>query len=144
MQYLVWNIFVTAIGTLCVVVLSLVPWGLFLLAERLLYSSGGAWGQWVHLVGTACALVILGFVVWNLVGSIAGLWDKLVRWRTYVVNFLFAVLLAPELVTALLGFDWGAILPPRVMPYVTLAIIIANIWMRPRPADRASDLDGGK
>lgn len=67
------------------------------------------------------------------------LWETLVRWRTWLVNVLFAILLTPELVVALLGFDWATVIPPGLMPYVSLAIIILNIWMRPRPASIASD-----
>jgi hypothetical protein len=67
------------------------------------------------------------------------LWETLVRWRTWLVNTVFVVLLTPELLLALLGFDWGTIIPARYMPYVTLAIIILNVWMRPRPAVVASD-----
>lgn len=67
------------------------------------------------------------------------LWDTLVRWRTWLVNALFAVLLTPELLVALLGFDWKLIVPPGFMPYVTLAIIILNVWMRPRPAATRDD-----
>lgn len=66
-------------------------------------------------------------------------WETLVRWRTWLVNTVFVVLLTPELLLALLGFDWGTIIPARYMPYVTLAIIILNVWMRPRPAVVASD-----
>lgn len=67
------------------------------------------------------------------------LWETLVRWRTWLVNTVFVVLLTPELLIALLGFDWGSILPAKYMPYVTLAVIILNVWMRPRPATVASD-----
>lgn len=66
-------------------------------------------------------------------------WDTFVRWRTWLVNTVFLVLLTPELVVALLGFDWKTIIPSQYMPYVTLAIIILNIWMRPRPAVVSSD-----
>lgn len=69
-------------------------------------------------------------------------WDWLVRWRTYTVNFLFGVVLVPEVVMVLQGFDWGVIVPPKYMPIVTLALAAANIWMRPRPAARARDFEG--
>jgi hypothetical protein len=68
------------------------------------------------------------------------MWEFLVRWRTWLVNVFAALLLVlPDLLTALLGFDWGTIIPKVYMPYVTLAIIIVNVWMRPRPASVASD-----
>lgn len=67
------------------------------------------------------------------------LWETLVRWRTWFVNVVFAILLTPELLVALLGFDWGTIIPAQYMPYVTLAVIVLNVWMRPRPAVVASD-----
>lgn len=68
------------------------------------------------------------------------MWEFLVRWRTWLVNVFAALLLVlPDLLTALLGFDWGTIIPKAYMPYVTLAIIIVNVWMRPRPASVASD-----
>jgi hypothetical protein len=62
------------------------------------------------------------------------LWDHLRRWRTWLVNVVFAVLLSPELINALLGFDWATIIPRQYMPYVSLAVIVLNVWMRPRPA----------
>lgn len=66
-------------------------------------------------------------------------WETLVRWRTWFVNVVFAILLTPELLMALLGFDWGTIIPAKYMPYVTLAIIILNVWMRPRAAATKDD-----
>jgi hypothetical protein len=69
------------------------------------------------------------------------LWETLVRWRTWFVNTVFVILLTPELLVALLGFDWKTIIPAQFMPYVTLAIIVLNVWMRPRPAAVASDLE---
>lgn len=67
------------------------------------------------------------------------LWETLVRFRTWFVNVVFLLLLTPELLVALLGFDWASIVPERYMPYVTLAVIVLNVWMRPRPASIASD-----
>lgn len=69
------------------------------------------------------------------------LWDRLVRFRTWVVNVLFGILITPDLVMVLLGFDWSMVTPPKYMPYVTLAIIVLNVWMRPRPAVRARDVE---
>lgn len=61
--------------------------------------------------------------------------EILYRWRTWIVNTALAIILVlPELVTDLLGFDWSSIVPPNYMPWVTLFILILNVWMRPRPA----------
>jgi hypothetical protein len=67
-------------------------------------------------------------------------WDVTVRWRTWIVNALlaFAVFL-PDLVFALLGFNWGTLLPKEYMPYVGLIVVVLNVLMRPRPASRAKD-----
>lgn len=56
------------------------------------------------------------------------------RWRTYVFNAIAALLISPDLYLALVGYDWSLIIPPRLMPYVTLAIILINVLMRPRAA----------
>jgi hypothetical protein len=50
----------------------------------------------------------------------------------------FAVFL-PDLVFALLGFNWGTLLPKEYMPYVGLIVVVLNVLMRPRPASRAKD-----
>lgn len=60
--------------------------------------------------------------------------DTLTRWRTWIVNVAFAALLTPDLLLALMGFDWGTIVPKQYMPFVTLGILVLNVWMRPRPA----------
>lgn len=70
----------------------------------------------------------------------AKLWEYVLRWRTWIVNVLFGVIISPDLILALLGFDWGAVIPERWMPYVTLAVVVLNVWMRPRPAVIAKDL----
>lgn len=63
------------------------------------------------------------------------MWDTLRRWRTWIVNSLAAVLLVlPDLMSAFVGFNWNGVVPESWMPYVTLALIVLNIWMRPRPA----------
>jgi len=67
------------------------------------------------------------------------IWDRLVRWRTWVVNVLFGAILTPDMILALLGFDWSLIIPPRYMPAITLGIVVLNVWMRPRAAVRADD-----
>ena len=37
---------------------------------------------------------------------------------------------------ALIG---GEIIDPQYMPYVTLTVLVLNVWMRPRPAVISSD-----
>ena len=71
----------------------------------------------------------------------AKLWEILVRWRTWLVNVLFGIIISPDLVLALLGFDWGTVVPKAWMPYVTLTVIVLNVWMRPRPAVIKKDLE---
>lgn len=66
--------------------------------------------------------------------------DILRRWRTWIFNVLAAlVLFLPDILQALAGFNWGSIVPPQYLPWVTLAIVIVNIWMRPRAAAIPSD-----
>lgn len=73
------------------------------------------------------------------------MWDTLRRWRTWIVNALAAlVFVLPDIMTALLGYDWSGILPAKYMPYVTLAVIVLNIWMRPRPAVLPTDDEAQK
>lgn len=67
--------------------------------------------------------------------------EILMRWRTWVVNTLFVVIISPELLVSLAGYNWGAVLPPEYLPYVMLANILLNVWMRPRPAVLARDLE---
>jgi hypothetical protein len=68
-------------------------------------------------------------------------WKTVKRFRTWIVNSVFGVLIGPEAIAALLGYDWGAIIPEHYMPYVTLAVVVLNVWMRPRPAVLASDIE---
>lgn len=66
--------------------------------------------------------------------------ETLFRWRTWIVNGFFAiVLILPELIISLMGFDWATIVPAEYMPWVTLFILIVNVWMRPRAAVLAHD-----
>lgn len=68
------------------------------------------------------------------------MWKTLRRWRTWIFNTVMAVVFVlPDILAALAGFDWSGIIPPRYMPYVTLAIILLNIWMRPRAAVLPTD-----
>lgn len=72
------------------------------------------------------------------------LWDTLVRWRTWIANILFGIIITPDLILAMLGYNWAEVIPARYMPLVTVAIIALNVWMRPRPAVRAQDVEAGK
>jgi hypothetical protein len=68
------------------------------------------------------------------------IWEFVVRFRTWLFNVLALVLLVgPDLIVALLGYHWADIVPAKYMPLVTLAIIVINVLMRPRPASIASD-----
>lgn len=70
----------------------------------------------------------------------ARLWDFLVRWRTWLTNVAGAVLLAlPDLLYLLNSSELMAVLPPGYQKWLALALLIVNIWMRPRPAVRAKD-----
>lgn len=66
--------------------------------------------------------------------------DTLRRWRTWIFNVLAAlVLFLPDILAALAGFDWGQIIPAKYLPYFTVAVVIINVAMRPRPAVLPSD-----
>ena len=66
--------------------------------------------------------------------------ETFIRWRTWIVNTFFAILIVlPDLLMALLGFDWDTIVPAHYMPWLTLFILIVNVWMRPRPAVISTD-----
>lgn len=67
------------------------------------------------------------------------IWDLLIRWRTYLVNFLFIAVFTPDVILFFIGFNWGTIIPAKYMPYVILAQGLVNVLMRPRPASRAMD-----
>lgn len=70
---------------------------------------------------------------------LATLWKKIVRWRTWIVNLIFGVILTPEVILVLLGADWGAILPKEWMPYLGISIAVLNVWMRPHGAVLPTD-----
>jgi len=73
------------------------------------------------------------------------LWDFLVRWRTWLANVIGAVLLAlPDLLFLLQAPELMAVLPPGYQKWLALALLIVNIWMRPRPAVRAADPEARK
>ena len=65
--------------------------------------------------------------------------DWFIRLRTWIVNVLFVAILSPDVIMVLLGANWGSIIPEPYINYVTVAIPIINIWMRPRPAVLPSD-----
>jgi hypothetical protein len=71
------------------------------------------------------------------------LWDFLVRWRTWLVNTLGTVVLVlPDLLLFLHSPELMAVLPPGYQKWLALALLLLNIWMRPRPAARAIDKEG--
>lgn len=68
------------------------------------------------------------------------MWNTLRRWRTWIVNaFAFIIVALPDIINALLGFSWGTVVDQKYMPYVTIAIIVVNVLMRPRPAVLPTD-----
>lgn len=63
------------------------------------------------------------------------LWIALRKFRTWVFNIVAAlVVVLPDIISGLAGHDWNGVIPAGYMPYVTAAIIIVNILLRPRPA----------
>jgi hypothetical protein len=70
------------------------------------------------------------------------IWEALVRFRTWVVNLLAAALIVlPELLNAP---EVLAVIPPSYQKWVFLAALLLNIWMRPRPAVMAKDVEAKK
>lgn len=77
--------------------------------------------------------------------NLAKLWDFVVRMRTWLLNVGGAVLLAlPDLLFLLQAPELMAVLPPGYQKWLALALLVINIWMRPRPAVRASDPEASK
>jgi hypothetical protein len=67
------------------------------------------------------------------------------RWRTWIFNILAAVALAlPDILQQLGGVYWGDIIPPQYLPYFTIAVVLVNIWMRPRAAVLPDDDEAQK
>lgn len=63
------------------------------------------------------------------------LWIWLQRFRTWIFNIIAAIaVVIPEILQGLAVHNWGGVLPARYMPYVSAAIIVVNVLMRPRPA----------
>jgi hypothetical protein len=65
------------------------------------------------------------------------LWELTVRFRTWIVNLVFALMIvAPELLNSP---EVLAVIPAEYQRYVLAAAFLVNIWMRPRPAVIKSD-----
>jgi hypothetical protein len=65
------------------------------------------------------------------------LWEYVVRFRTWIVNLVFALMIvAPELLNSP---EVLAVIPAEYQRYVLAAAFLVNIWMRPRPAVVKSD-----
>lgn len=65
--------------------------------------------------------------------------ESVVRFRTWLVNLLLAALIvAPDLLNSP---EILAIIPPEYQRWVIAAGFLINIWMRPRPAVLATDLE---
>lgn len=70
------------------------------------------------------------------------IWEFLVRFRTWLVNLVGAALIiAPEILSAP---EVLAVIPASYQKYVIVAVFLLNIWMRPRPAVIAKDLEAAK
>jgi hypothetical protein len=68
---------------------------------------------------------------------ISTVWDKTVRFRTWLFNAAVAFLiLAPELIGAP---EVILLIPEELRPWAAAFVVIANIIMRPWPAVRATD-----
>jgi hypothetical protein len=65
------------------------------------------------------------------------IWDTLVRWRTYAVNIVLALLfILPEVLNSP---EILAVIPAEYQRWFLVAAFLVNIWLRPRPASRAGD-----
>ena len=70
------------------------------------------------------------------------IYEALVRFRTWVVNlFAAALIVLPELLNAP---EVLAVIPPSYQKWVFVAALLLNIWMRPRPAVMAKDVEAPK
>lgn len=64
-------------------------------------------------------------------------WETLVRWRTWIVNTVLAVVtIAPEILNAP---EVLAVVPHEYQRYFLAGLFVLNILMRPRPAAVKSD-----
>lgn len=70
---------------------------------------------------------------------LAKLWDFLVRFRTWLVNAGFVLLMfIPDILNQP---EVLAVIPDAYDKYIIAAAFLVNIWLRPRPADRKRDLE---
>ena len=67
------------------------------------------------------------------------LWETLVRWRTWLVNLVLSSLVLIPIV--LNSPEVLAVIPMEHQKWFLLAAFVGNIWMRPRPAVMAKDLE---
>lgn len=67
------------------------------------------------------------------------LWDFVKRLRTWIVNLVGAALIVlPEILNAP---EVLAVIPQDYQKWVFVAALLLNIWMRPRPAVLAKDVE---
>jgi hypothetical protein len=67
------------------------------------------------------------------------IWETLVRWRTYFLNIILALLfVAPEVLNSP---EILAIIPAEYQRWFLAAAFLANIWMRPRAAATKNDAE---
>ena len=65
--------------------------------------------------------------------------EAVIRFRTWLANLFFAVLIvAPDLLNAP---EVIAVIPAEYQRWVIAAGFLVNIWLRPRPAVLATDLE---
>ena len=65
--------------------------------------------------------------------------EAVIRFRTWLANLFFAILIvAPDLLNAP---EVLAIIPAEYQRWVIAAGFLVNIWLRPRPAVLATDLE---
>lgn len=66
-------------------------------------------------------------------------WEYLVRFRTWLVNVVMALLIvAPDLLNSP---EVLAIVPAEYQRWIIAAGFLLNIWLRPRPAVMARDME---
>lgn len=70
---------------------------------------------------------------------LAKTWDFLVRFRTWLVNAGFVLLMfIPDILNQP---EVLAVIPDAYDKYIIAAAFLVNIWLRPRPAARAKDVE---
>ena len=66
------------------------------------------------------------------------IWEIMVRWRTWLANSFFALLLfVPDILNQP---EVLAIIPANYSKYVVAAAFLINSWLRPRPAVMKKDI----